>query len=71
MNYNSATGAREGDEYHFGEYGPHLTNWKKRWGWDYEKVITFEYVQENYKNTLIYDYFNHDITKGPLKSYDL
>ena len=72
MNYNSATGAIEGDSEHFGEYGPHLTNWEKRWGWSYENVFdSFRLIKENYLGTLIYDYFNHDINKGPLKTFDL
>ena len=72
LNYNSATGAIQGDSEHFGEYGPHLKNWKERWGWDYENVFdSFRPIQENYVDTLIYDYFNHDINKGPLKTFNL
>ena len=72
INHNSATGAMAGDSDHFGEYGPHLTHWKERWGWDYENVFnTFTQVQDHYKDTMIYDYFNHDISKGPLKTFDL
>ena len=32
---------------------------------------SFRPIQENYVDTLIYDYFNHDISKGPLKTFDL
>ena len=72
MHHNSATGAMGGDEYHFGSYGPHLENFKKRWGWDYETIVEdFELIKENYKGTLIYDFYNHDISKGPLRTYDM
>ena len=72
LNYNSATGAIQGDEEHFGKYGPHLTNWKSKWGWDYENVHeTFIPIKDNYKGTLVYDYFEHNIEKGPMKIYDL
>ncbi|KKN36893.1 hypothetical protein LCGC14_0769030 [marine sediment metagenome] len=67
---NSAHAARKGDKYHFGEYGPHLKYFKKRWKWDYEKVKTFHKVKELYQGTLLAEYFEHDIQKGPLKSYD-
>jgi hypothetical protein len=70
--HNSAVGAKNGDEYHFGNYGNHFINWKKRWGWGYESVFQdFESVKDNYVGTLIYKYFNHTIENGPLKTYDL
>tara|TARA_R110000737_G_scaffold253236_1_gene262671 strand:+ start:367 stop:1341 length:975 start_codon:yes stop_codon:yes gene_type:complete len=72
LNYNSATGAMQGDEMHFGQYGPHLKNWKEKWGWDYENVLnTFTPIKQNYVGTLIHDYFHHDIQNGPFKTYDL
>jgi len=72
MHYNSATGAMQGDADHFGEYGPHLCNWKERWGWDYENVKgTYPSIASHYKDTLIDDYFNHNIETGPLKHYNL
>jgi hypothetical protein len=64
----SARGAHAGDEYHFGKYS-NFTAWKDRWGWEYENVCDgFDDVKENYKGTLIWDYFYHDITSGPLKT---
>jgi len=64
---NSAHSAKAGNEFHFGEYGPHLTNFKKRWGWDYENVKgTFPKVKDKYVGTLIEQYYMHDINKGPL-----
>lgn len=68
---NSAHGAKKGNEYHFGKYS-NFKAWKERWGWEYENVYgTFNSVKEKYKKTLIYDYFNHDIKKGPLKTYNI
>jgi len=64
---NSAHSAKDGNKYHFGEYGPHLSNFKKRWGWDYENVEkTFPKVKDKYVGTLIEKYYMHDINKGPL-----
>ena len=28
-------------------------------------------IKDNYKNTLLYDFYHHDISKGPLKSHNL
>lgn len=71
LNYNSATGAMQGDEEHFGKYGPHLKNWKQKWGWDYENVFsTFTPIKKHYEDTLILEYHDHDISNGPLKTYD-
>jgi hypothetical protein len=68
---NSAHGSKAGNLYHFGEYS-NFKAWKKRWGWEYENVYgTFDLVKEKYKGTLIYDYFHHDLTKGPLNTYEL
>ena len=59
-----------GNEHYFGEYGPHLKVFKERWGWDYRNVkFDFEQIKENYKDTLLLDYFNHDVNMGPLKAY--
>ena len=71
INPNSAQGAREGNEYHFGKYS-NFEAWIKRWGWHYEDVVgNFENVKENYRGTLIWDFYHHDLNKGPLKNYDL
>ena len=43
-----------------------------RWGWYYEDVVNdFELIKNNYTNTLIRDFYDHDITNGPLKSITL
>ena len=71
INHNSASGAQQGDEYHFGKYS-NFDAWIHRWGWHYENPWTsFNDIQENYKGTLIYDFYNHDITKGPLKNINI
>ena len=71
INGNSATGAIQGDEYHFGKYS-NFDAWINRWGWHYERPWeNFENVKDNYKGTMIYDFYNHDISKGPFKTYNL
>jgi hypothetical protein len=68
---SSAGGARRGDEYHFGKYS-NFDAWKERWGWYYEDIVSdFEKIKDNYKGTLIWDFYHHDISKGPLKSFDI
>ena len=69
---NSAAGAMSGDEYHFGTYNLHHNSWKARFGWDYEHPWdTYQNVADRYEGTLISEYWNHDISKGPLKTFDL
>jgi hypothetical protein len=71
IHVNSAHGAKEGNEYHFGKYS-NFRAWKNRWGWEYENVYDgFNDTKERYKGTLIWDYFHHDIRKGPMESIDL
>jgi len=70
INKNSAQGAMQGNEYHFGEYS-NMSFWKERWGWDYENVsLTFPQVKEVYKDTLIGQFYEHDMSKGPLKKLE-
>lgn len=70
INVNSATGAKSGNEYHFGKYS-NFDAWRSRWGWDYENTNTFESIKQNYDNTLIGEYYKHDIQTGPLRKYKL
>lgn len=69
---SSAKGAIQGQVDLFGEYGPHLTNFQNRWGWDYENTRK-NFPIESYRNTLIEEFYNHDLNnmKKPLKSFDL
>lgn len=70
INSNSATGAKSGNEYHFGKYS-NFSAWLSRWGWEYENTITFANVRHHYENTLLGEYYMHDINNGPLRTYDL
>ena len=71
INPNSAAGAKSGDEYHFGDYS-NFSAWLERWGWHYESITEgFEAIKHNYENTLIGDFYHHDVNKGPLKSFIL
>ena len=68
---NSAHGAKAGNSYHFGEYS-NFEAWTERWGWEYENARnTFEQVKSTYEGTLLYDFHSHDITKGPLKTFNI
>ena len=67
---NSAHSARAGNEYHFGKYS-NFDAWKTRGGWYYEDIVEdFEQIKDNYKGTLIWEFYHHDITKGPLKTIE-
>ena len=71
INVNSASGAKEGNEYHFGKYS-NFDAWKNRWGWYYEDIVNdFEQIKDNYTGTLIKEFYDHDITQGPLKNIEL
>jgi hypothetical protein len=71
IDQSSAPGARSGNAYHFGEYS-NFDAWQNRWGWYYEDIVDgFEQVKDNYKETLIWDYYHHDISSGPLKSFKI
>lgn len=71
INKNSAQGAIQGNDYHFGEYS-NFNAWKERWGWHYEDIVNdFEQIKDNYTDTLIWDYYHHDISTGPLKSFNI
>jgi hypothetical protein len=54
----------------YGKWG-HLEVWKERWGWDYNDREGFARVEENYKDTLLSKFYNHDPANGPLKSFDI
>ncbi len=70
MASNSAKGARSGDEKHFGHYD-HFPVFQKRFGFDWETCKkTFPAVYDKYKGTLMCDFFDHDISNGPLISWE-
>ena len=67
---SSAPGSRRGNEHQFSKYS-NFQAWIDRWGWHYEDIKEGLELNKNiYKNTLIWDYYHHDISKGPLKSYE-
>lgn len=69
ISWNSATAAKDGNTHHFGKYS-NFKYWKKRWGWDFENPrVSFDL--KRYRGTIFEDFYNHDITKGPLKNIDL
>ena len=71
IDQSSAPGARRGNEYHFGKYS-NFDAWKERWGWYYEDIVNdFEQIKDNYKGTLIWDFYHHNISNGPLKSFEI
>ena len=57
-------------EHYFSKWGHHDV-WKERWGFDYNDRKTFESVKHNYKDTLLYEFYNHDPVNGPLRSFDI
>ena len=69
INDNSATGAKNGEEYHFGEWA-NFETWTNRWGWDYE-LANKTYPIGAYKGTLLDEYYYHDINNGPLNTFNL
>lgn len=71
INKNSAQGAIQGNDYHFGEYS-NFKAWKDRWGWHYENVHKYsDVIEQHYANTLILEFFNHNINNGPLRSFGI
>ena len=56
------------DNKFFGKWG--LSVLYDRWGIDYDRAReSFELVKENYKDTLLWDYYYHDPVNGPLKTF--
>ncbi len=52
------------------EYGNHLVNWKKKWGFDYDNPSNeYSTVQKRYEGTIIDKFYNHDCRDGPLKKF--
>ena len=70
---SSPNGDENVRDHFYGKWG-HLEVRKKRWGFDWEypdSVNSFKLVRENYKDTLINDFYEHDPLNGPLRSFDL
>lgn len=67
INKNSAIGAKNGEEHHFGPYS-NFNYWKKKWGWEYENP---KENQKKIKNKFFRMFIEHDISNGPIKSINL
>lgn len=68
---SSAQSARDGDTLHYEEYGLHLVNFKRRWGFDYElSRETYPAVASRYSETLVDTLYHHDSRMGPYKSFN-
>lgn len=60
---------KEKRNYYFSKFD-HLKVWQDRWGWDWDFAKdTFESVEKNYKDTLLYKIYHHDPKKGPIKTF--
>ena len=68
---NSAHSAKRGNDYHFGKWETTHKVWESRWGWDYDTPSSIPKVKQAYSGTLIEQFLNHDVRKGPLKTFDL
>ena len=66
---NSAKYTRDKKNDFFFEQADQHEVWKESWGWEWPNKKSFRAVKEKYKNTLISDFFHHDINRGPLKSF--
>ena len=62
---------QKGNVYHFGKWDTTHQVWESRWGWDYDTPASIPKVKDSYKGTLIEQFLNHDVGKGPLKTFDL
>ena len=70
ISVNSTKSAAEGNDFHFGNPN-NFKLWRKRWGWEYEVPQTIPDVRQSYEGTLIEEFISHDISSGPLKTFDL
>ncbi len=69
---NSAKASKNGDTFHFGEYQIGHDTWKKQFGWEYDNTTeTLKDAVVQYPNSLIERFYHHNITKGPLKVFDI
>lgn len=66
---NSAWGATHGHEHYFGEYS-NFKFFKERWGWEFENARR-TFPIEKYEGTLLAEYWLHDVSTGPLRTFDL
>lgn len=70
--YLSNKPVRKGNDNFHQALGWNPKYWKKKWGWQHDDPKTFENVKEQYKGTLLYEFYKYDYsTKGPLKVFDI
>ena len=67
---SSPNGDEKTRDHFFSKWGHHDV-WNNRWGFDYGDRQTFELVKDQYKDTLLWDFYNHDPVNGPLKSFNI
>lgn len=67
---NSAKYTRDKKNDFFFEQADQHKVWRDSWGWDWSNRKSFRGVADKYKGTLIRDFYDHDITAGPLKSFE-
>lgn len=67
--------AKRGDTYHFCQHDRHYERWNKKWGfdrgWQRDLKKLPDSVKEMHKDTLICNFIDHDVSKGPIKTFDL
>ena len=57
-------------EHYYSKWGHHEV-WEDRWGFKYSDRNTFENVKEQYKGTLLWDFYHHDPADGPLRGFNI
>ena len=67
---SSPNGDEKTRDHFFSKWGHHDV-WNNRWRFDYGDRQTFELVKDQYKDTLLWDFYNHDPVNGPLKSFNI
>jgi len=56
--------------YQIEEYGDHLYQWEKKWGFHYEYPVEHDsIIRDKYKGTLIDKLYHHDCRNGPIKTF--
>lgn len=54
------------------KYGPHLTHFKKKWGFDYQCIYRdYENIKNCYSGTIIGRYLDHNPFDGPITKFDI
>jgi len=69
MPKNSAKYTRDKKNDFFFEQADQHQVWKDSWGWNWSSRKSFRGVKDQYKNTLIREFYDHDVEEGPLKSF--